>query len=117
MVLEGKALRGRQGTQLIGAINAHSGRTLGVVAVANKSNEIPAGQTLLERLELDGAIALMDTLHTQGQTARASVQAGGGDSVLFVKGNQSGLLAQAQHFLPEAFSPSTAAGRAKPRPP
>jgi hypothetical protein len=117
VVLDGKALRGSQGTQLVGAINAQSGRTLGVVAVADKSNEIPAGQTLLARLELDGAIALMDALHTQVQTARAIVQEGGGDFVLFVKGNQSGLLAQAQHFLPEAFSPSTTARRAKPRAP
>ena len=115
LVLDGKALRGSAGTQLVGAINAQSGRTLGVEAVADKSNEIPAGQTLLDRLELDGTIALMDALHTQVQTARAIVQEGGGDFVFFVKGNQSGLLAQAQHFLPEDFSPSTPAGRARPR--
>jgi hypothetical protein len=115
LVLDGKALRGSGGTQLVGAINAQSGRTLGVEAVADKSNEIPAGQTLLDRLELDGTIALMDALHTQVQTARAIVQEGGGDFVFFVKGNQSGLLAQAQHFLPEDFSPSTPAGRARPR--
>lgn len=111
VVLDGKALRGSGGTQLVGAINAQSGRTLGVQAVAQKSNEIPAGQTLLDRLELDGTIALMDALHTQVQTARTIVQEGGGDFVLFVKGNQSGLLQQAKHFLPEAFSPSTAASR------
>lgn len=110
VVLDGKALRGSQGTQLVGAINAQSGRTLGIEAVRDKSNEIPAAQTLLGRLELDGAIALMDALHTQTQTARAIVQEGGGDFVLFVKGNQAGLLKQAQHFLPEDFSPSTPAG-------
>jgi hypothetical protein len=110
VVLDGKALRGSQGTQLVGAINARSGRTLGVEAVADKSNEIPAAQTLLGRLELDGVIALMDALHTQVKTARSIVQEGGGDFVLFVKGNQAGLQAQAQHFLPEDFSPSTAPG-------
>jgi len=109
VVLDGKALRGSGSTQLVGAVNAQSGRTVGVEAVAEKSNEIPAGQTLLERLELDGTIALMDALHTQTQTARAIVQEGGGDFVLFVKGNQAGLLQQAQHFLPEDFSPSTTA--------
>jgi hypothetical protein len=109
VVLDGKALRGSQGTQLVGAINAQSGRTLGIETVADKSNEIPAGQTLLGRLELDGAIALMDALHTQVQTARSIVQEGGGDFVLFVKGNQAGLLQQAKHFLPEDFSPSTPA--------
>jgi hypothetical protein len=116
VVLDGKALRGSGGTQLVGAVNAQSGRTLGVETVADKSNEIPAGQTLLERLELDGTIALMDALHTQEKTARAIVQEGGGDFVLFVKGNPSGLLQQARHFLPEVFSPSTSAGRSRPRP-
>jgi hypothetical protein len=106
VVLDGKALRGSQGTQLVGTINAQSGRTLGVEAVAEKSNEIPAGRTLLDRLELDGAIALMDALHTQVETGRSVVQEGGGDYVFFVKGNQSGLLGQAQQFLPERFSPS-----------
>lgn len=110
VVLDGKALRGSGGTQVVGAVNARSGRTLGVETVADKSNEIPAAQTLLERLELDGTIALMDALHTQTQTARAVAQEGGGDFVLFVKGNQPGLLKQARHFLPEDFSPSTAPG-------
>ena len=110
VVLDGKALRGSHSTQLVGAINANSGRTLGVETVADKSNEIPAAQTLLGRLELDGVIALMDALHTQVKTARSVVQEGGGDFVLFVKGNQPGLLTQAQHFLPEDFSPSTAPG-------
>jgi hypothetical protein len=116
LVLDGKALRGSQGTQLVGAVNAQSGRTLGVEAVADKSNEIPAGQTLLDRLELDGTIALMDALHTQVQTAHVIVQEGGGDYVFFVKGNQPNLLKQAQHFLPEDFSPSTAARGKRPWP-
>jgi hypothetical protein len=116
VVLDGKALRGSGTTQLVGAIDAVSGRTLGVEAVADKSNEIPAGQTLLDRLDLDGTIALMDALHTQVKTARVIVQEGGGDFVLFVKGNQEGLQNQARHFLPEVFSPSTLGGRERPRP-
>jgi hypothetical protein len=115
VVLDGKALRGSQGTQLVGAINARSGRTLGVERVDNKSNEIPAGQTLLDRLDLDGVIALMDALHTQVETAHKVVQERGGDFVLFVKGNQSGLLQQAQHFLSEDFSPSAPAGGGRTR--
>jgi len=116
VVMDGKALRGSRGTQLVGAINAQSGRTLGVETVADKSNEIPAGKTLLDRLELDGTIVLMDALHTQVQRAHSIVQEGGGDFALFVKGNQAGLLKQAQHFLPEDFSPSTLAGRGGPWP-
>jgi hypothetical protein len=116
VVLDGKALRGSLGTQLVGAINAQSGRSLGVETVADKSNEIPAGQTLLDRLELEGTIALMDALHTQIRTAQGIVQEGGGDFVLFVKGNQGNLLDQSKHFLPEDFSPGAAAGRVWPRP-
>lgn len=116
VVLDGKALRASGKTQLVGAVNARSGRTLGVETVADKSNEIPAGQTLLERLDLDGTIALMDALHTQVETARGIVQDGGGDFVLFVKGNQKTLQDQARHFLPEDFSPSTLAGREGARP-
>jgi predicted transposase YbfD/YdcC len=107
VVLDGKALRGSGTTQLVGAINGVSGRPLGVEPVADKSNEIPAGQTLLDRLDLDGTIGLMDAMHTQVETARGIVQEGGGDFVLFVKGNQDGLQKQARHFLPEDFSPST----------
>jgi len=43
LVLDGKALRGSGDTQLVGGINARSGRPLGVEVVADKSNEIPAG--------------------------------------------------------------------------
>lgn len=110
VVLDGKALRGSGPTQLVGAVNAGSGRTLGVETVALKSNEIPAGQTLLDRLDLDGTIALMDAMHTQVETARAIVKEGGGDYVLFVKGNQGDLQKQACHFLPEVFSPSVSNG-------
>jgi hypothetical protein len=106
VVLDGKAVRGSGGTQLVGAINARSGRSLGVEAVAEKSNEIPAGQTLLDRLDLDGTIALMDALHTQVETAGSIVQANGGDFVFVVKGNQKTLLGQAKNLLPENFSPS-----------
>jgi hypothetical protein len=116
VVLDGKALRGSGPTQLVGAINAGSGRALGVATVAAKSNEIPAGQTLLDRLDLDGTIALLDALHTQVETARAIVQAGGGDYVLVVKGNQGDLQKQARHFLPEVFSPAIPDSRSRPWP-
>jgi hypothetical protein len=117
VVLDGKALRGSGKTQLVGAIDAGSGRPLGVETVASKSNEIPAAQTLLDRLDLDGTIALMDALHTQVETARSVVQEGGGDYVLVVKGNQKTLQDQARHFLPEAFSPSAPHGQRRTRSP
>ena len=115
VVMDGKALRGSLGTQLVGAINARSGRTLGVEAVASKSNEIPAGQTLLDRLELDSTIVLMDALHTQVETARSVVQEGGGDYLMLVKGNQGTLHEQAQLSLPESFSPCVHDAGCRPR--
>lgn len=115
VVLDGKAVRGSRGTQLVGAINARSGRALGVQAVADKSNEIPAGQSLLRRLDLEGTIALMDALHTQVETAHTTVQECGGDFVLVVKGNQPTLLEKAKDLLPEDFSPSVHDGRCGPR--
>jgi predicted transposase YbfD/YdcC len=105
LALDGKTLRGSGTTHLVGAVNLQSGRTVGVERVADKSNEIPAGQTLLSRLELDGLTVLLDALHTQVQTARAIVQEGGGGYVMVVKGNQSGLLEQARTLLPEAVPP------------
>jgi hypothetical protein len=105
LALDGKTLRGSGATHLVGAVNLQSGRTVGVERVADKSNEIPAGQTLLRRLELDGLTVLLDALHTQVQTARAIVQEGGGGYVMVAKGNQSGLLAQARTLLPEGVSP------------
>lgn len=106
---------GSQGTPLVGASNARSGRALGVEAVADKSHEIPAGQTLLDRLDLEGTMALMDALPTQVQTAATVVQERGGDFVLVVKGHQKTLLGQAQTLLPEDFSPSTDDPRRGPR--
>jgi hypothetical protein len=105
LALDGKTLRGSGTTHLVGAVNLQSGRTVGVERVADKSNEIPAGQTLLRRLELDGLTVLLDALHTQVQTARAIVQDGGGGYVMVVKGNQSGLRQQARTLLPEGVSP------------
>ena len=57
--------------------------------LASKSNEIPAALTVLERLELDGNIALMDALHShpEVETARTVMQGGGGDYVLIINDN------------------------------
>lgn len=116
LALDGKTLRGSGTTHLVGAVNLQSGRTVGVERVADKSNEIPAGQTLLRRLELDGLTVLLDALHTQVQTARAIVQEGGGGYVMVVKGNQSGLLEQARTLLPEGVPPYGGHARNQRRP-
>jgi Druantia protein DruA/DDE_Tnp_1-associated len=106
IALDGKTLKGSQSTHLVGALNLGSQRWLDLERVPDKTNEIPAAQTLIERLELDEMIAVLDALHTQTQTARAIVQEQGGDYVLCIKGNQPGLQRQAQTLLPASFPPS-----------
>jgi len=106
LALDGKTLRGSHTTHLVGALNLQSQRWLDLERVPDKTNEIPAAQTLIGRLDLDGKIALLDALHTQVQTARALVQDQGGDYVLCLKGNQPLLQRQAQSLLPESVSPS-----------
>lgn len=106
IALDGKTLQGSHTTHLVGALNLKSQRWLDLERVPDKTNEIPAAQTLIGRLELDEMIAVLDALHTQTQTARAIVQEQGGDYVLCLKGNQPGLQRQARTLLPESFPPS-----------
>lgn len=106
IALDGKTLKGSHTTHLVGALNLGSQRWLDLERVPDKTNEIPAAQTLIERLDLDGMIAVLDALHTQTETARAIVQQQGGDYVLCIKGNQPGLQRQAQTLLPASFPPS-----------
>lgn len=106
IALDGKTLKGSHRTHLVGALNLGSQRWLDVERGPDKTNEIPAAQTLIARLELDAMIAVLDALHTQSQTARAIVQEQGGDYVLCLKGNQPGLQRQAQTLLPESVPPS-----------
>ena len=73
-----------------------------------KSNEIPAAQHLLRRLDLDGSLVTADAMHTQSETARIVVQEKGGDYLLNVKGNQKGVADNARHLyrtLSRGFSP------------
>lgn len=111
LALDGKSLHGGGTPHLVGVVNMQSGRTVGVERVADQSNEIPASQTLLRRLELDGLTVLLDALPTQVQTARAIVPEGGGGYVMVVKGHPSGLWQQARPLLPEGVPPYPGADR------
>jgi predicted transposase YbfD/YdcC len=95
IALDGKTVRGaRTGTDvaphLVAAFDHAAGAVLGQVAVAAKSNEIPAVRTLLASFDLDQAVVTLDAMHTQSDTARAITDAGG-DYVLTVKLNQPSL--------------------------
>jgi hypothetical protein len=106
---DGKELLNSQGAQVVSAYSVQSGRWLGSEAVAEGSNEIPAVQRLLRRVELDGSLVTADALNTQTETARIVVQEKGGDYLLTVKGNQSGVAANVRRLqgsVSRAFSPS-----------
>ena len=67
--------------------------TMSLVAqadVGKKENEIPVARRLLNGIALRGEVVTADALHTQSQTARMIVDAGG-EYVLTVKGNQPSL--------------------------
>jgi len=109
--VDGKELLNSQGAQVVSAYSVQSGRWLGSEAVAQGSNEIPAAQRLLRRVELEGSLVTADALHTQTETARIVVQEKGADYLFTVKGNQPGVAANLQQLyrhLEGAFSPSGA---------
>lgn len=113
LAVDGKVLRGSgrhdgQPLQLLSAVTHHLRLTLDQVAIEQKSNEIPALKPLLKKLALPpGTLITADALHCQQQSARFITQELGGDYLFGLKGNQSGILQQAQHLLAQqGFPPS-----------
>lgn len=107
--VDGKELLNSQGGAVVSAYSVETGRWLGSEPVAEKSNEIPAVQVLLKRLDLDGTLVTADAMHTQSETARIVVQEKGGEYLFTVKGNQKGVADNARALyenLSGAFSPS-----------
>ena len=108
IAIDGKTLRHAGGVELVSSFAVESGRWLGTVAVADKSNEIPAAQILLDRQDVEGKLVVLDALHTQDLTAQKIVFERGGDYVLTVKKNQEALYQTLEQKLqPQPFSPST----------
>lgn len=111
IAVDGKALRHSQGGELVSAVGAESGRWLGTVRTPDKTNEITAARTLLERLnkrlDLSGKVVVLDALHTNQETARLIVQDLGADYLFTVKANQETLHKTVHGLLQaRAFSPS-----------
>ena len=97
IALDGKTIRGARtrhqiAPHLVAAFDHHTGTVLGQLAIAAKSNEIPAVRTLLASFDLAGTVVTVDAMHTQSDTAQLIVDAGG-DYVFTVKGNQPTLYA------------------------
>lgn len=112
IAVDGKTVRGarsRGGAQqiaphLVAAFDQTAGAVLGQVAVAAKSNEIPAVRTLLASFDLTNAVVSMDAMHAQSETAAAITNAGG-HYLVTAKGNQPTLRAACKD-LPWADVPS-----------
>src|SRR6266536_2622942 len=90
VIVDGKTLRHAH-LELVSAVNGN-GRWLGTVAVADKSNEIPAARQLLGKVPMENKTALADALHTQIETAQQILFERGGDYALTVKENQKELI-------------------------
>ena len=91
IALDGKTVRGARTSttaapHLVAALDHTNGTVLGQVAIAAKSNEIPAVRDLLACFDLTAAVVTVDAMHTQTDTATAITNAGG-DYVFTVKGN------------------------------
>jgi predicted transposase YbfD/YdcC len=98
---------------LLSAVTHHLRLTLDQIPIADKSNEIPALKPLLRRLRLpEGTLVTADAMHCQQGSARFITQEWGGDYLFGLKGNQSGIEAQAQHLLAQqGFPPSGPMGK------
>ena len=117
IAIDGKVLRHARGVELVSSFGVQSGRWLGTIAVADKSNEIPAAQALLDRQDLEGKLVVMDAMHTQDLTAQKIVFERGGDYVFTVKKNQETLYHTLEKKLqPQLFSPSAPGGDSSPAP-
>jgi predicted transposase YbfD/YdcC len=122
IAIDGKTVRGARTAQraaphLIAALDHATGAVLGQLAVAAKSNEIPAVRTLLAAFDptaLRGAVITVDAMHTQTDTAR-TITAAGADYVFTVKANQPTLHAQLKALpwrdVPARTSTQTGHGR------
>jgi predicted transposase YbfD/YdcC len=98
IAIDGKTLRGsgrdgEPGRHLLAALDHAHGVVLGQVDVQTKTNEIPLFATLLDRIDIAGAVVTADAMHAQ--RAHADYLIGrGAHYVLTVKRNQPQLHTQ-----------------------
>lgn len=123
VAVDGKTTRGARtadqpAPHLVAAMDHATGVVLGQLAVAAKSNEIPAVRTLLKTFQLKGVVVTLDAMHTQTDTADLIVDAGG-DYVFTVKANQPTLYKACKSLpwkhIPARSSTQTGHGRRSTR--
>jgi predicted transposase YbfD/YdcC len=113
IAIDGKAVRGAKdkdgkAPHLVAALAHGIGAVLGQVAVAAKTNEIPAVRDLLKAFaDLAGAVITIDALHTQSDTAQVILDQGA-DYLMTVKANMPTLYRQLKK-LPWAEIPAVSA--------
>jgi predicted transposase YbfD/YdcC len=109
---DGKAIRStgqkdqaRSFLQILTAYVTGSGVTLGQEAInrEDKTNEIPVFQSMLGYLDIEGKTITADAMHCQKETCRI-IQAKGGNYLLGLKGNQSGLYEDIALFFSDAIN-------------
>lgn len=107
IALDGKTIRhsfdtatGQNALHIVSAWATGSGLALGQIRVDEKSNEITAIPKLLELLEIKGCIVTIDAMGCQKDIA-AKIIDKGGDYVLCLKGNQTGLHDDVKWFFEE----------------
>jgi predicted transposase YbfD/YdcC len=113
VALDGKALRGvkppaaGRAVSLLAVFLPAENVVLQQVAIADKSNEIPAAPQALKHLDLQGKIVTADALHTQRETSEVVV-AQRGHYLWTAKANQLSLYRDIQQlFEPETCLPGT----------
>jgi len=105
VVLDGKEIRGSD-IMLVNAVAQPSQQLLGVEPVAEKTNEIPTAQALIQRLDLTGKITQFDGMHTQHKTVHQILYEHGGDYSVVLRDNQPTILKTAQQLLKADLPPS-----------
>src|SRR5580704_7292473 len=83
--LRGSGLAGGPGRHLLAALDHAHGVVLGQVDVEAKTNEIPMFATLLDRIDLAGAVVTADAMHAQRAHAKYLVTRRGAHYVITVE--------------------------------
>lgn len=107
--LDGKTLRGARlesgkRVHLVAAVAHGSGEVLAQQEVDEKSNEIPAAEPLLNKIDIEGKVITADALHTHADLANY-IKKREANYVFIVKGNQEKLKKEIEALEKDDFSP------------
>lgn len=99
VALDGKTVRGARTSggrapHLVSVFAHHARLVLGQLAIAAKSNEIPAARKLLRASGMTGLLVTLDAMHTQVATARLICGTLKSHYLMVAKDNQPGLVAR-----------------------